>query len=118
MAELLIKRIYDEPEVADGFRALVDRLWPRGMSKEHARLDAWWKELAPSDALRVEWHHDPERFDEFATRYRAELDGRAFVAEALDGIRAHERVTLLYSAHDTEHNQAVVLCDYLSERLG
>ena len=117
MGDLVIKRIYDEPDAADGYRALVDRLWPRGVSKERARLDAWWKELSPSDELRVDWHHDPTRFDEFAARYRGELDERPFVAEALDAVRSHARVTLLYSAHDTEQNQAVVLRGYLAERV-
>ncbi|AYF97368.1 DUF488 domain-containing protein [Protaetiibacter intestinalis] len=117
MGELGIKRVYEPADDVDGFRALVDRLWPRGVSKERARLDAWWKELAPSPALRTAWHHDPARFDEFADAYRAELDDDLFVAEALDVIRAHDRVTLLFAAHDEHVNHAAVLRDYLAARL-
>jgi uncharacterized protein YeaO (DUF488 family) len=117
MGELIIKRVYDPADAADGFRALVDRLWPRGVSKERAELDAWWKDLAPAPALRTEWHHDPARFDEFAAAYRAELDNREFVAEALDVIRSHDRVTLLFAAHDPHVNHAAVLRDYLATRL-
>lgn len=116
MGELVIKRVFEDADAADGFRALVDRLWPRGVSKERAALDAWWKDLAPSTELRTAWHASPERFEEFATAYRAELDERD-LAEALDVIRSHERVTLLFGAHDTERNHAVVLRDYLLSRV-
>jgi uncharacterized protein YeaO (DUF488 family) len=114
MTELVAKRIYEPADASDGFRALVDRLWPRSVSKERAALDAWWKELAPSAELRTSWHHDPSRYAEFAAAYRDELAGRDLVAEALEVIRAHDRVTLLYSAHDEHHNQALVLRDYLA----
>lgn len=117
MSEILIQRIYEPAAASDGFRALVDRLWPRGVSRQRAALDAWWKDLAPSPALRTEWHHDPSRFDAFAEAYRAELGGREFVTEALEIIRSHERVTLLYAAHDPQVNHAVVLRDYLASRL-
>ncbi len=117
MGELLLKRIYEPADAGDGFRALVDRLWPRGVSKERAELDAWWKDLAPSPDLRTAWHHDPSRFDEFAQQYRAELAERTFVEEALTVIRAHDRVTLLFAAHDLQVNHVVVLREVLEARL-
>lgn len=109
-----IKRVYEEPAVADGFRVLVDRLWPRGLSKVKAELNEWLKEVAPSAELRTWFGHVPERFDEFRARYREELDAN----DAVERLRAmgeeHEVVTLLYSAHDERFNQAVVLLEYLS----
>ena len=117
MGELVLKRVYAPVEAGDGFRALVDRLWPRGVSKERAELDAWWKDLAPSPELRTAWHHDPARFDEFAAQYRAELADRLFVDEAVEIIRAQERVTLLFAAHDEHVNHAVVLREVLEARL-
>ncbi|OJV76460.1 MAG: MarR family transcriptional regulator [Cellulomonas sp. 73-92] len=112
-----IKRVYDHPAPEDGFRVLVDRLWPRGLTKERAAADLWLKDAAPSTALRVEWHHDPGRFGEFADRYRTELESEPAVAELLDLARTHGVVTLLFSAHDPELNQAAVLRDYLREAL-
>jgi DNA-3-methyladenine glycosylase len=109
-----VKRVYEEPAAGDGFRVLVDRLWPRGISKQRAEVDEWLKDVGPSDELRTWFGHVPERFGEFATRYRAELAGSA-AAETLRGIVAdHEHVTLVYSAKDAEHNQAVVLAQYLT----
>ncbi|MGZ4468901.1 MAG: DUF488 domain-containing protein [Nocardioidaceae bacterium] len=111
--DVRIKRVYDDPAGSDGYRVLVDRLWPRGISKDEAALDAWIKDVGPSTELRRWFGHDPSKFDEFADRYRAELKG----SEALAQLRARRRenpvVTLLYSARDTEHNQAVVLRDLL-----
>ncbi|MGZ4473665.1 MAG: DUF488 domain-containing protein [Nocardioidaceae bacterium] len=111
--DVRIKRVYDDPSGSDGYRVLVDRLWPRGISKDEAALDAWIKDVGPSTELRRWFGHDPSKFDEFADRYRAELKG----SEALAQLRARRRenpvVTLLYSARDTEHNQAVVLRDLL-----
>ena len=108
-----IKRVYETAEPADGYRVLVDRLWPRGLSKDAAALDQWLPEVAPSAELRKWWNHDPDRLDEFATRYRAELDANP-AAESLREIgREHESVTLLYGARDPRLNQAVVLRDYL-----
>ncbi len=112
MGEIVVKRVYEPADAADGFRALVDRLWPRGVSKERAELDAWWKELAPSAELRTAWHSEPDRFEEFAAAYRAELDA-VDLAGALDVIRFRDRVTLLFGSHDTERNHAIVLRDYL-----
>ena len=107
---LKVKRIYESPEKSDGFRVLVDRLWPRGVSKDRAHLDLWLKEIAPSDALRKWFHHDPSKWAEFAAKYRKELAGRKDLVQQLRKIEAdHGDVTLLYSAHDTEHNQAVAL---------
>jgi uncharacterized protein YeaO (DUF488 family) len=109
----VVKRIYDEPDPADGFRVLVDRLWPRGMTKERAALALWLKDIAPSTELRTWFHAHPDRFDEFAKRYRAELDTNPAV-ERLREIEAREpRVTLLYSVRDPVHNHAAVLADLL-----
>ncbi|WP_353816637.1 DUF488 domain-containing protein [Agromyces sp. SYSU T00266] len=113
---IVIKRIHDAPEASDGVRVLVDRLWPRGISKERAELDDWAKDAAPSPELRTEWHRaDADRFDEFASRYRAELDGNPS-AHALLGLAGrHGRVTLLYGARDAVRNHAAVLRDWLGE---
>ncbi len=108
-----IKRIYDPPEPEDGRRVLIDRLWPRGMAKDEARIDEWLKEIAPSDELRQWFGHDPARWEEFASRYREELKGGG---ELLKRLRTEARkgtVTLLYAAKDTEHNNAVVLKELL-----
>jgi uncharacterized protein YeaO (DUF488 family) len=104
-----IKRIYDEPAGSDGYRVLVDRLWPRGVSKENAKLDEWLKEVGPSDELRKWFNHDPAKFDEFKERYQTELRSNPAFEDLQKIVQAHEHVTLLYSAHDNEHNQAVVL---------
>lgn len=106
-----IRRAYEEPGGDEGYRVLVDRLWPRGIRKESLEIDAWLKELAPSDELRRWFGHDPERWEEFARRYREEL-ARGAPHEALLALLEQARsgpVTLLYGAKDTEHNQAVVL---------
>lgn len=109
MGQVRIKRVYDDPASTDGYRILVDRLWPRGLSKETAEVDEWLKDVAPSTDLRRWFGHDPAKFDEFAARYRNELTG----SEALDHLRTrcreHPVVTLLYGAKDSVHNQAVVL---------
>jgi uncharacterized protein YeaO (DUF488 family) len=104
------KRIYESPAEEDGFRILVDRLWPRGVQKEKAKIDLWLKEIAPSDELRKWFSHDPEKWEEFKKKYAKEL---ATKQELLNEIRQTEKekgtVTLLYSARDTEHNNAVAL---------
>ena len=111
---LKIKRVYDTPEKSDGFRVLVDRVWPRGMSKERARVDLWAKDVAPSTALRQWFGHDPAKWAEFRDRYRAELAADARPLEALrEALHGRENVTLVYGARDEEHNQAVVLLDFL-----
>ncbi|MDH3740814.1 MAG: DUF488 family protein [Hyphomicrobiales bacterium] len=111
-----VKRIYEEPAPEDGYRLLVDRLWPRGLSKQNARIDAWMKEIGPSSDLRRWFGHDAERWPEFKARYWAELDARPdLVAEVVSLARAGT-VTLLFSARDTGRNQAVALADYLAGR--
>jgi uncharacterized protein YeaO (DUF488 family) len=108
-----IKRIYEPAAKSDGYRVLVDRLWPRGVSREKARLDEWARELAPSTELRRWFGHDPERFEEFRRRYVEELRPQE---EKLDALRKRARkgtVTLLFAARDTERNEAVVLADVL-----
>lgn len=110
-----IKRAYEDPSDDDGMRVLVDRLWPRGLSKERAALDEWLKEIAPSTQLRTWSGHDPAKFNEFSRRYRVELDANPLVHELKKLGKEHERVTLLYSAHDADANQAVVLLDYLGD---
>jgi uncharacterized protein YeaO (DUF488 family) len=111
---LKIKRIYDSPEDGDGFRVLVDRIWPRGISKTRAHLDLWMRDIAPSDALRKWFGHDPERWSEFVKKYHRELKRNA---EIVQQIRALEKengtLTLLYSAHDEAFNQAVALRQFL-----
>jgi uncharacterized protein YeaO (DUF488 family) len=110
------KRTYDPPGPADGKRFLVERLWPRGMRKDHLAMDAWLKEVAPSAKLRQWFGHKPERWDEFRRRYEKELDANPDAwSPILDASREHA-VTLLYSARDTERNGAVVLRDYVSAR--
>jgi uncharacterized protein YeaO (DUF488 family) len=103
------KRIYDAAGPGDGYRVLVDRLWPRGVSRERARLDEWARELAPSSELRKWFNHEPERFDEFRSRYRDELRERRPQVEELRRRGRDGPVTLLYAARDREHNEAVVL---------
>jgi len=116
MTEYRIQRIYDDPTDGDGWRVLIDRLWPRGVSKERAALDVWAKELSPSTELRHWFNHTPEKFEEFTRRYRAELESSEESLRAADELREHEVVTLLYSAHDTDHNNAVVLREWLTQR--
>jgi uncharacterized protein YeaO (DUF488 family) len=110
---IAIKRVYEAPEKADGFRVLVDRVWPRGVSKEKAAVDLWMKEIGPSADLRKWFGHRPERWDEFRKRYRDELKDKR---DLLDELRAHAgkgRLTLVYSAKDEAHNQAVVIREVL-----
>lgn len=110
-----IKRVYDEPAVNDGFRVLVDRLWPRGVSRDKAKLSAWLKEIGPSNELRKWFGHDPAKFGEFKKRYQKELAANSAFTELEKIVKENQTVTLLYSAHDTEHNQAVVVKDYLEK---
>ena len=97
---LRVKRIYDDAAPDDGCRVLVDRLWPRGVSKERAELDRWLQDVSPSPELRRWWDHDPDRLDDFAARYRAELDGNPAVDELRELIAEHATTTLLYGARD------------------
>ena len=109
-----IKRIYEPAAKGDGIRVLVDRVWPRGVTKEKAALDLWLKEIAPSTELRKWFGHDPGRWDEFRMRYRKELDENDEAVGQLNALIAKGPVTLLYSARDAEHNQAAALLDYLA----
>ncbi len=114
--EIRVKRIYEPPEQADGYRLLVDRLWPRGVSREGTSLDTWMREVAPSSELRRWFGHDASRWQEFKRRYAVELDTRQdLVAEILTLARIRP-VTLLYSARDPDHNQAVALAEYLAAK--
>ena len=109
-----IKRVYEEREASDGLRILVDRVWPRGVSKQAAAVDEWLKEAGPSTELRTWFGHDPQRFAEFAERYRAELRENPALHRLRELTAANDAVTLVYSAKDTEHNQAVVLRELLA----
>jgi uncharacterized protein YeaO (DUF488 family) len=109
------KRIYDAPDAEDGHRVLIDHLWPRGVSRERARLDEWAKELAPSDALRTWFDHDPARFAEFRVRYRDELAAQSERVDELRRRAASEPVTIVYAARDRQHNNGVVLAELLGE---
>ena len=112
-----IKRVYEKPAKEDGWRVLVDRLWPRGMKKEAAHLDAWMKDLAPSDALRKSFGHEQEKWGEFQKRYRSELaKKRELVAELKKMAKQHGTLTLLFGAKDEEHNEAVVLANALNAK--
>ena len=107
--QLRIRRIYDEPSRSDGYRILIDRIWPRGISKQRAKLDAWLPDLAPSAELRKWFGHDPARWQEFRRRYRAELARKAPLIDSIRHRALDEPVTLLYAARDPLHNNAVVL---------
>ena len=112
---IALKRVYDEPDAGDGTRVLVERLWPRGLSKERAHVDIWLKEIAPSRELRTWYGHDPEKFVEFRRRYEIELashTGQAALAQLRELLKQGP-VTLVFAAHDTEHTNAVVLRDLL-----
>jgi uncharacterized protein YeaO (DUF488 family) len=110
-----IKRIYDPAERGDGYRVLVDRIWPRGVSGEDANLDEWAKDLAPSAELRKWFGHDPERFAEFSDRYRAELSERSEEIQRLRALARKGSLTILYAARDREHNNAVVLAELVRQ---
>lgn len=113
-----LKRAYDEPASSDGARVLVERLWPRGVRKEALRLDAWLKDLAPGTELRRWFGHDPKKWQEFRRRYFTELDGRPEAVRAIREQARHGTVTLVYSTHDPEFNNAVALKEYLETRAG
>ncbi len=110
-----MKRAYEAAEPEDGARFLVERLWPRGMKKEALHMDAWLKDVAPSDGLRRWFGHDPSKWTEFRKRYFEELESKPEAIRPILEAGRLGNVTLLYSAHDTEHNNAVALKDYLAE---
>jgi uncharacterized protein YeaO (DUF488 family) len=111
------KRVYDPAEPTDGHRVLIDRLWPRGVSRDRARLDEWEKDLSPSTELRQWFAHEPDRFDEFRRRYIEELRMQRPRLASLRRLAREGTLTLVYAAHDTEHNDAVVLAEVLRRGL-
>lgn len=113
MATIYIKRIYEPADNNDGYRVLIDRLWPRGVSKDKAKLDDWLKEVGPSSELRKWFNHEPDKYPEFKKRYEKELARNSAFKQLKSLVKDHPKVTLLYSAHDEKYNQAVVLQDNL-----
>lgn len=113
---IAIKRVYLEPDPADGFRILVDRLWPRGLSKERAKVDLWLKEVAPSTELRKWFQHDPAKWTEFQKRYKQELKSKGDQLDIIKEKLHQGPITLLYGAKDEEHNEAVVLLSMLRSK--
>lgn len=113
---IFIKRIYDQQESGDGYRVLVDRLWPRGISKEKASWDEWLKNVGPTTALRLWFDHDPAKWDTFRQKYFEELDKNTDAVFHLLQLARKGKLTLLYSARDTERNEAAALKDYLLQQ--
>jgi uncharacterized protein YeaO (DUF488 family) len=113
---IIIKRVYEDKSEDDGYRVLVDRLWPRGLSKEKAAVNSWMKDIGPSDELRKWFNHDPAKWTEFKKRYRRELESKKAMLDELKRLsNEHDRLTLLYGAKDEQHNQAVVIAEELAE---
>lgn len=108
-----IKRIYEPPADTDGYRVLVDRLWPRGISKENAHIDKWLRDIAPSADLRKWFNHEPGKWEQFTARYHLQLNSSAALNELRDVINKHPTVTLLYGSVDEKHNQAAALLQLL-----
>jgi len=104
-----VKRVYDKPSRKDGLRVLVDRLWPRGLTKQRAAVDVWLKDVAPSTELRKWFGHDPSKWRQFQTRYRKELGEKTDALQSLRAMSAKRTITLVYGARDEEHNEALVL---------
>ena len=113
MATIKIKRAYEPIARSDGFRILVDRLWPRGIKKQDAHFDLWLKEVAPSDELRKWFNHEPEKWEAFRKKYLTELQLSPATEELIEQVQQHTTVTLVYSAKDEQHNQAVVIKEFL-----
>ena len=113
---LRLKRVYERPSIADGTRVLVDRLWPRGLSKLEVSADLWLRDVAPSSELRRWYGHDPRRWRQFNRKYRSELARQPEVLELLDDLRRRTPVTLIFGAHDQRHSHAVVLREVLDEQ--
>jgi len=116
MPDIRMKRIYEPAEPTDGFRVLVDRLWPRGVKKESAGLDLWAKEIAPSHELRKAFHSGYDSWQEFAVKYRAELSDNPALRNFIDTIRDKQAVTLLFAGKDTEHTHVKVIADMLKQK--
>jgi uncharacterized protein YeaO (DUF488 family) len=117
MNMIKLRRVYDSADSTDGERFLVERLWPRGVKKAALRVDGWLKDVAPSSALRQWFKHDPKKWVEFQRRYRRELDANVDAMEPILRAAREGDVTLVYSSHDVEHNNAVVLKAYMKEKL-
>lgn len=118
MTQIKIKRVYEDPESSDGYRVFVDRLWPRGMKKEAMHYDLWAKDITPSPEIRQWFHQDPDaRWHEFAGLYRKELDGSDAVKAFVEKIRQYPVVTLLYASRSPDHNHALILKDFLDEKM-
>lgn len=111
-----VKRIYEPKSPSDGYRVLVDRLWPRGISKEAAAFDSWMKDIGPSNELRQWFGHDPAKWSDFRKKYRQELKSKQAMLEELKGLaKKHDTLTLVYGAKDEKHNQAVVIAELLAD---
>lgn len=118
MTEIKLKRVYADYEESDGFRVLVDKLWPRGIKKEYLKLDLWAKDITPSTELRKWFHEDQEgRFEKFAELYTDELKHSEAVVHFIEGIKKYDTVTLLFASKNTEQNHAIVLKKYLDSKL-
>lgn len=120
MGEIKLRRAYDEKGKDDGYRILVDRLWPRGLKKEELSYSWWPKDIAPSDELRKSFDHESKKFKSFKKEYKKELEENSLKAEFIDKVKKQlkkHNVTLVYGAKDTEHNQAVVLKEWLEQKL-
>jgi len=115
--DIKVKRVYDPYDKTDGVRILVDRLWPRGIKKEDAHIDKWFKEIAPSNELRKWYNHDPEKFDAFNKKYHAEIGGTKTLDELVDYIKTHRTVTLVFSSKELKLNNAVVLKNIIDDRI-
>jgi len=115
--KIKLKRVYAQPSQDDGYRILVDRLWPRGFSREMLKIDQWMREVAPSDALRKWFSHDPKKWEDFLKRYKEELNTNEAFQKLVELVKNKETVTLVYSAKDEEHNQAVALKMFIEEEL-
>jgi len=114
---LKVKRVYDKPDKIDGLRILVDRLWPRGLTKEKAKIDLWLKEIAPSNELRKWYNHDPKKWDAFKEKYRKELKGKEELIEQIKKLeREDHSITLLYSSKEEKLNNAIALSHFLGNR--
>ena len=117
MMEIKLKRVYEPADEADGLRILCDRLWPRGISKEKAKIDLWAKEISPTNDLRKWFGHDPDKWNEFRAKYLAELSANPAADQFLSALADQSKVTLLFAAKDEKRNNAVVLADWLKDKM-
>lgn len=115
--EIKIKRVYEDAEKGDGYRVLIDRLWPRGVKKDSGKLDKWLKEVAPSTELRKWFNHEPEKWEDFRRKYHAELKASEALSELTAAVRKYKTITLLYAAKDEHYNHAIVLQQFLKQHL-